>query len=134
MKKFLPLILVAVSGFIGPVITLAQSWDVPQSQDSYAYASIFAGNFSLLLSILIGAIAVVIVFRAARKLGGGLFGSVLNYIGIGMLLIVLGTMATVMDPLFSGFYLNLVSTVCFAIGYIFTVIGANNLFKGIMNT
>lgn len=134
MKKFLPLIVVGSIGILQPIITLAQTWYVPQSEDNYAYASIFAGNFSLLLSIVIGAIATVIVFRAARKLGGGLFGAVLNYIGIGMMLIVFGTIATVVGPLFTGFWLNLVSTICFAIGYIFTVIGANKLFKGIMNT
>jgi hypothetical protein len=134
MKKFLSLIAASALGVIQPSIASAQMWNMPQAQDSFAYASIFAGNFSLLLSILIGIIAVVIVFRAAKKLGGGLFGSVLNYIGVGILLIVLGTLATVIDPLFSGFWLNLVSTVCFSVGYIFTVLGANKLFKGIMNT
>ena len=102
--------------------------------DSFAYASVFAGNFSLLLSIIIGIIATFIVFRAAKKLGGGLFGSVLNYIGVGVSFIVLGTIATVVDPWYMGFGFNIVSTVCFAIGYIFAVIGANKLLKGIMNT
>jgi hypothetical protein len=133
MKKYLSLIIIG-AGTILPAIALAQNWNVPPSDDGYAYASIFAGNFSLLLSIVIGIIATVIVFRAAKKMGGGLFGSVLNYIGIGMVLIVLGTIATVMDPLFTGYWFSLVSTVCFAVGYIFTVIGANKLFKGIMST
>jgi len=102
--------------------------------DGFAYASVFAGSFSLLLSIIIGIIAIFIVFRSAKKLGGGLFGSVLNYIGIGITLIVLGTIATVVDPWYTGLGFNIVSTVCFAMGYIFTVIGANKLLKGIMNT
>jgi hypothetical protein len=102
--------------------------------DGFGYASIFAGNFSLLLSIIIGIIATVLVFRAARKMGGGLFGSVLNYIGIGMLLIVLGTIATVIDPWFTVFWFSIVSTVFFATGYIFMVVGANKLLRGIMST
>jgi len=133
MKKFLSLIIVGVVA-VGPVIVLAQNWDVPQSSDGIAYASIFAGNFSLLLSILIGIIANVIIFRAAKRLGGGLFGSVLNYIGIGVSFIVLGTIATVVNPWFISFWFNITSTVCFAVGYIFTVIGANKLLKGIMST
>ena len=104
------------------------------SNDGFAYASVFAGSFSLLLSIVIGLIAIFIVFRAARKLGGGLFGSVLNYIGIGISLIVLGTITTVVDPWNTGLGFNIASTACFAMGYIFTVIGANKLLKGIMNT
>jgi hypothetical protein len=110
------------------------NFNVQIPDDGFAYASVFAGSFSLLLSIIIGIIATFIVFRAAKKLGGGLFGSVLNYIGIGMSLIVLGTIATIVDPWYTGLGFNIVSTVCFAIGYIFTVIGANKLLKGIMNT
>jgi hypothetical protein len=104
--------------------------------DQYAYASVFAGNFSLLLSIVIGAIATYLVFRAAKKLGGGLFGLVLNYIGIGMLLIVMGSISTVSNPWLVSFWPNVIGvmgTVFFATGYIFMVIGANKLFKGIMS-
>lgn len=129
MKNFLLISLFLVS----PVIAAAEtSMQIPD--DGYAYASIFAGNFSLLLSIIIGIIANFIVFRSAKKLGGGLFGSILNYIGIGMSLVVLGTVATVVDPWYTGLGFNIVSTVCFALGYIFTVVGANKLLKGIMST
>ena len=69
------------------------------------------------------------VFRAAKKLGGGLFGSVLNYIGIGMLLIVLGTISTLADSWFIGLWFNITSIVFFATGYIFMVIGANKLLE-----
>jgi hypothetical protein len=130
MKK---LLLSAVIGITAPATALAQTLDVLQSSDSYAYASVFAGNFSLLLSIVIGIIATFIVFRAARKLGGGLFGSVLNYVGIGMVFIVLGSIVAVINPWFSGFWAGIGSTAFFAFGYIFMVIGDNKLFKGIMN-
>jgi hypothetical protein len=110
------------------------NFNIVVPDDGFAYASAFSGNFSLLLSMVIGIIAIFIVFRAAKKLGGGLFGSVLNYVGVGMTLIVLGTIATIVDPWYTGLGFNIVSTVCFAMGYIFMVIGANKLFKGIMNT
>jgi len=80
-----------------PRVAMAQSLNESIATDQVAYASIFAGNFSLLLSIVIGIIATFFVFRVAKKLGGGLFGSVLNYIGIGMFFVVLGTIATVVD-------------------------------------
>jgi ABC-type spermidine/putrescine transport system permease subunit II len=132
MKKFL---LLSVAGIIAPLTSLAQSLDVPLSNnDDYAYASIFAGNFSLLLSIVIGIIATFLVFRAAKRLGGGLFGLVLNYIGVGMVFIVLGTLFSVAITWYGGFWLNVMSTSFFALGYIFMVIGANKLLKGIINT
>lgn len=131
MKKFL---LLTIAGSFSPIIALAQSWNNQISDDGYAYASAFTGNFSLLLSIVIGAIATFIVFRAAKKLGGGLFGLVLNYIGIAVAFIVLGSIATIVNPWHIGFDFNIASTVFYALGYIFTVIGANKLLKGIMNT
>lgn len=131
MKKILSLSFIAN---LLPITALAQNFDSQIPDDGFAYASVFAGNFSLLLSIIIGMIATFIVFRSARKLGGGLFGSVLNYIAIALSFIVLGTIATVIDPWYVGFDFNIVSTVCFALGYIFTVIGATKLLKGIMNT
>lgn len=130
MKKFFLLSTLAI---VGPVTAVAQNNVVQIPEDGFAYASVFASSFSLFLSILIGMIATFIVFRAAKKLGGGLFGSVLNYIGIGMSLIVLGTITAIINPLYTGFGFNIVSTVCFAMGYIFTVIGANKLLKGIMS-
>lgn len=133
MKK---LLLLSIIGILGPIKTLAQSqsWNSQIPDDGFAYASVFAGSFSLLLSIIIGIIATFIVFRSAKKLGGGLFGSVLNFIGVALVFIVLGTIATVVNPWYTGFDFNIASTVCFALGYIFTVVGATKLLKGIMNT
>ena len=131
MKKFF---LLTIIGSVIPSIVSAQKINESISNDGVAYASVFAGNFSLLLSIVIGIIATFFVFRVAKKLGGGLFGSVLNYIGIGMFLVVLGTIATIVNEWFVDFWSSLAGTVFFAIGYIFMVVGANKLFKGIMNT
>ena len=129
MKKFLLL-----SFALLPAVTYAQSWNLSASNDQFAYASIFSGNFSLLLSIVIGIIATILVFRSAKKMRGGLFGSILNYIDAGMLFIVLGTIAAFVDTWFSGLWFNVISTAFFALGYIFMVIGANKLLKGIMST
>ena len=131
MKKFLFL---SFSVAAMPLAVLAQNLNITVPDDEFAYASLFAGNFSLLLSLVIGAIATFLVFRAAKKLGGGLFGSVLNFIDVGMLFIVLGTLATVINPSTTNLWLNITSTAFFALGYIFMVLGANKLLKGIMST
>lgn len=133
MSKF-KFSLLGLVGLTLPTIAFAQEWDNAISNDGYAYASMFAGNLSLLLSIVIGIIATSLVFRAAKKMGGGLFGSVLNYIGIGMIFMVLGTISFVLDTWTQGIWLSIINTVCFALGYIFIVVGANKLLKGIINT
>ena len=131
MKKILVFIAV---GILLPILTLAQQVGSGVFNDEIAYASVFTGNFSLLLSLVIGIIANFTVFQSAKKLKGGLFGSVLNYIGIGMSLVILGTLSTIIDPLIIGSWFNVAGTVLFSMGYIFMVIGANKLFKGIMST
>lgn len=117
-----------------PLGLMAQSRDeLVSSSDGIAYASFFAGNLSLLLSIVIGVMATWFVFRAARKMGGGLFGSVMNYIASGMTLVVLGTISMFVEDWFTGVWFNAINTVLFALGYIFMVIGANKLLRGIIN-
>lgn len=121
-------------GLLAPLVGFAQERNLMVPEDGVAYASIFAGDLSLLLSVVIGIIATSFVFRAAKKMGGGLFGSVLNYIAIGMVFMVFGTMVIFTDNWFTGVWFNVVNTFCFASGYIFMVIGANKLLKGIINT
>ena len=128
---------VSILGLLGLMIPLqlfAQERDTLISSDGVAYASIFAGDLSLLLSIVIGIIATSFVLRAAKKMGGGLFGSVLNYIAVGMVLVVLGSVSIFIGNWLSGVWFNVINTICFATGYIFMVIGANKLLRGIVNT
>lgn len=137
MKKYLKGTLgIATIFSILPLVSFAQSYAENQyiAEDSIAYASIFVGNFSILLSIVIGCIATAYVFRAAHKMGGGLFGLVLYYIGIGMVLVVLGTISIVLAPWISASMLRMLHTVCFSLGFVFMVLGANKLLRGIMST
>lgn len=117
-----------------PAIGFAQNASFNSINDEVGYASLFAGNFSALLSIVIGIIATFLVLKAAKRMGGGLFGSVLNYVGVGMTLVVLGTISVVFGNLTPNVWFDLINTVCFSVGYIFMVIGANKLLKGIINT
>lgn len=121
-------------GALVPLATWAQERNLVVPSDGVAYASVFAGDLSLLLSVVIGLFATYFVFRAAKRMGGGLFGSVLNYISLGMIFIVVGTIVMFFDNWFSGVWFNVVNTFCFAFGYIFMVIGAEKLLKGIINT
>jgi hypothetical protein len=132
MSKFNNLIFSFLILFV-PVLTQAQSREAFVTDGGVAYASLFAGNLSLLIAIVIGIVATVYVFRAAGKMGGGLFGLVLNYVGIGMIFIVLGTVTMVVDIWFSALWFNIINTIFFAFGYIFLVVGANKLLKGIMS-
>ncbi len=95
------------------------------------YASVFTGNLSFLLAIVIGVVATYFVFRSAYKMGGGLFGAVLQYLGFGMIFMVLGAISVVLRPFLMGVWQDLVETVLFSLGFIFLVLGAKKLLRGI---
>ena len=130
MKKLLTILSLTVS----PSIASATALQISAADDGIVFASMFTGDFSLLLSILIGIIATTLVFRAAKKMGGGLFGLVLKYIGFGMLFIVMGSLTIFLNPWVEELWLRVFNTIFFAFGYIFMVIGANKLLKGLMNS
>ena len=106
-------------------------WDLAIVDNQVLYAGAFIGHLSFLLAIVIGGFATYFVFSAAKRMGGGLFGSVLNYVGIGMTLIVVGTIAITLEPWLDGLWVRLVHTCFFALGFIFLVLGAEKLLKGI---
>jgi hypothetical protein len=114
-----------------PKVIYAQGFEFLDKGDGIAYASFFTGSLSFLLSIIIGVIATYFIFRSATKMGGGLFGSVLNYIGIGTALIVFGAISILFLPVALGGWVFFARTVFFAIGFIFLAIGAEKLLRGI---
>lgn len=101
--------------------------------DTITFASNFVSQLSIWLAIIIGLTASILVLRAAHKMGGGLFGSVLNFIGIGMIIVVIGTLSVVLATWLPPAWINLIHTVLFSLGYICMVLGAHKLFKGIMS-
>ena len=101
--------------------------------DTIAYASSFTSTLSLWLAIIIGCIASALVWRAALKMGGGLFGAVLKWIGAGMFMVALGSIFLAVEPWFDANVMNLAHTVFFSCGYICMVLGANKLLRGIMS-
>ena len=54
MKKFL---LFCIAGLLPSITVFAQGREIPTVDNNVAYASVFARDFSLLLSIVIGLIA-----------------------------------------------------------------------------
>ena len=108
-------------------------WDTKIAEGGIVYASKFTGDFSFLLSIVIGVIATFFVFKVARKMGGGLFGKVLSYVGFGMVLIIVGTISIALESFVPEIFVTITHNMFFALGFIFLAIGADKLLKGITN-
>jgi hypothetical protein len=101
--------------------------------DTISYASGFVSQLSTWIGVIIGIIATVLVFRSSGKMGGGLFGSVLNLFGLGMVMMILGTLSVIFSNWIPVAYLEISRMVVFSTGYVLMVLGAQRLLKGIMS-
>jgi hypothetical protein len=115
-----------------PILAFAQQFNRSDLSDPLNYACSFSGGFTFLLSVVIGIIATILVLRSATKLKGGLFGIVLNYIGIGMFFLVLGAVSFIANAWFYSFWSDIIIVALLSLGFVFMVIGANKLLKAIM--
>lgn len=87
--------------------------------------------YVLISAVLIAIIATVVVFRNAKKMKGGIFGTVLNYFGIGMVAILLGFISSSELSFLPTDDLNVVGNVLFIVGYILMAIAAVKMSKAI---
>ena len=87
--------------------------------------------YALISAVLIAIIATVVVFRNAKKMKGGIFGTVLNYFGIGMVAILLGFISGSELSFLPADDLNVVGNILFIIGYILMAIAAVKMSKAI---
>jgi hypothetical protein len=131
MNKYFIMSLFAI---LFPVSVFAQQLEQINLDNNLNYACSFSGSFTFLLSIIIGAIATILVLRSSTKLRGGLFGLVLNYIGIGMFFLVMGSVSFIANNWFYNIWSDLVSMMLFSVGFIFIVLGANKLMKSVMQS
>ena len=77
-----------ITGILAPLAVFAQS-------NESAGPATFTGSITLWIAIIIGAIASVSVIRYGVVMKGSNVGIILSYVGIGMLLIVLGFLSVV---------------------------------------
>lgn len=85
---------------------------------------------SLWSALIIAFATSAMVWLSGRKMRGGVFGKVLNFFSLGMLLVFLGFVTNV--PWFHNFdqlYVKMVHDSLYIIGYIFMGIAASNLLK-----
>jgi hypothetical protein len=118
MKK----ISLAVVMFGVPTLLLAQS-------DSYAQtlAAVLAPKLSLWSAIIVAFATSVMVFMNAYSMKGGIFGTALNYFGVGMILILAGFIVTSFNLFNSGDITATANNILFILGYIIMALAAHKL-------
>jgi hypothetical protein len=97
------------------------------AQDEAAGASTFVGRPTLWIAIIIGLVATAATGVYAYQLKGGVVGTALTFIGIGMFLVVLGFLAVVVEWTQDGNLQMAVHDIVFIIGYVLMLVGALRL-------
>lgn len=115
-------ILLVASFLFTPVLLFAQA-------DDYVNTLVIdlAPRLSLWSAIIVAFAASVMVFMNARSMKGGVFGTVLNYFAVGMILI-LGSFVVVSLNIFgSEGFAKTANNILFILGYIIMALAANKL-------
>ncbi len=92
----------------------------------------FFASLSLWSTIIVMFVTCAMVWMGARQMRGGVFGTVLTYFSVGMMLVVLGFVSGL--PLTENapsLYLKLTHDSLYIIGYILMGIAASKLLKAI---
>ncbi|MCK5590917.1 MAG: hypothetical protein KAI72_03075 [Candidatus Pacebacteria bacterium] len=87
--------------------------------------------YALISAVIIAIVATIVVFRNARKMKGGVFGSVLNFFGIGMVAMLLGFISDSELSFLPVDDVNVVGNILFIVGYILMAIAAVKMSKAI---
>ena len=127
MKKILFLIILSWFSFA----KIAYAFDGIFSIEEISAMSRILQAYALLSTIIVAVVAIIVVFRNAGKMRGGIFGVVLNYFGIGMVVILFGFIIGPRSALLLTGSVNTISNILFIIGYILMAIAAVRLSRAI---
>lgn len=81
-----------IIGLFGVAIISFGATQSALASDSYIQAETVLTNYVFWSAVLVGALAVFMVFANAHKMKGGLFGTVLSLFGTGMLIVLVSYM------------------------------------------
>ncbi len=122
-------------GFIAlaaPWLVFAEGvWFASLTKTANEGTLVILNSYSLISAILIAIVTSILVAVNARKMKGGVFGTVLNYFSVGMFLVLAGFIAGSV-PFWSSDYGGMIKVfhdVFYIIGYILMAVAAHKMFR-----
>ncbi len=124
--------LVSLSLILIPAFVLADTSGTLDMLANFEDNSGLFYSLSLWSTIIIMFVTSAMVWIGGRQMKGGVFGKVLTYFSIGMMLVVLGFVSgSPFTQNISSLYLKLVHDSLYIVGYILMGIAASKLLKAI---
>ncbi len=111
------------------LFTPSVSFAGTHSLDSYAGAVSILMFYSLASAVALGVVTSIIVIVNGRRMKGGIFGGALKYLGVGMLIVLAGTVVSFFPTLVAEPLRNIIPSVLSTIGYVVMAIAASKILK-----
>jgi len=98
-------------------------------QIDYSAPVYILSTYTLLSAITVGIITSAVVLINARRMKGGVFGSAMNYFGIGMLIVLAGFSVTFLQLPLSDYFAQTINDILYITGYVTMAIAASKIFN-----
>lgn len=98
-------------------------------QVDYSTPISILSTYTILSAIAVGIITSAIVLINARRMKGGVFGSAMNYFGVGMIIVLTGFSITFLNLPFSDYLTQTVNDTLYITGYVSMAIAASKIFN-----
>lgn len=111
---------------LSPLSAMAADYLIPDSTLT------ILNSYSLVSAILVGLATSILVLINARKMKGGVFGSVLNQFALGMFFVLVGfLLVSIPWQIGSPIIVKTAHDVLYILGYIIMAVAANKLLRAI---
>jgi hypothetical protein len=110
---------------LSPSILFANS----QYTDGYSNAISILMFYSVVSAVALGIVTSIIVIINGRRMKGGIFGGALKYLGIGMLIVLAGTVASIFPSLTPQYLDGVLPSILSTVGYVTMAIAATKILK-----
>ena len=85
--------------------------------------------YSVISAVALGAVTSIIIIINGRRMRGGVFGGALKYLGVGMLIVLAGTVVSFFPMITPQYLQGALPSILNTIGYIIMAFAANNILK-----
>lgn len=83
--------------------------------------------YSLISAVVLGIVTSIVVIINGRRMKGGIVGGALNYLGIGMFIVLVGSVSVFFPAYIPAYFQGVLPNILNTIGYVVMAIAASKL-------
>jgi len=100
-----------------------------QAQIDYSEPISILAAYSLASAVVLGIVTSIVVLVNGRRMRGGIFGRALNYLGVGMLIVLVGTITPLFSSITPTSLEGALPSILNTVGYVIMAFAATKLLR-----